>query len=111
MRNIITLSKNLTYDEFELTRQLWETMEREGVPPIRAAAMIYRHGRLDGRDEQRRRHARNEYHAKRLEQEAQTQNTAKADSGAVGAQSALDQPDVSQAETTDERSISHVNND
>lgn len=55
MRDIQTLSKNILNSEFELARSLYELMRSQGYAPLKAAAMIYRYGYLDGKDTQKER--------------------------------------------------------
>lgn len=60
MRELHDLDKSLLNSEFELGKALYERMRAQGYPPFKSAAMIYRHGVLDGKDEAR--HWKKEYH-------------------------------------------------
>ena len=53
MRESTTLAKALLNSEFELAKALHDTMRGQGYSSVKTAAMIYRHGYLDGRDSQR----------------------------------------------------------
>lgn len=53
MRELQSLDRTLLNSEFELARSLYEQMRSQGYSPFKIAAMIYRHGYLDGRDAQK----------------------------------------------------------
>lgn len=55
MRDLTTLDKGLLQSEFELARALHDLIRSQGYSSVKAAAMIYRHGYLDGGDKQKKR--------------------------------------------------------
>jgi len=55
MRNPQTLEKSILLTEFELASECWERLQREGYGPVKTAAIIYKHGRLDARKEMKTR--------------------------------------------------------
>jgi len=48
MRDIATLDKSLLNSEFEIARAVFELARGQGHGPLKAAAIVYRHGVLDG---------------------------------------------------------------
>ena len=54
MRDFQSLDKGLLNSEFELGRELFEKLRAQGWAPFKTAALIYRHGYLDGRESKRR---------------------------------------------------------
>lgn len=53
MREIQTLDKFLLKNEFETARAVYEAARGQGFGPVQAAALVYRHGFLDGKELQR----------------------------------------------------------
>lgn len=53
MRDLESLSKHLLQSEFETARSLFDLARAQGFAPIKAAAMVYRQGYLDGKETQK----------------------------------------------------------
>ena len=53
MVKINLLSKNLTYDEYTAAAELYAQVIELVPDPVKAAAMMYRQGRLNGREDER----------------------------------------------------------
>ena len=49
MRELPKLDKSLLMTEFDLARDVWDKAQRDGYGQHRAAALLYKHGYLDGR--------------------------------------------------------------
>lgn len=50
-RDLHTLDRELLNAEFEVARAIYEQARAQGYGPVKAAAMVYRHGVLDGKAE------------------------------------------------------------
>lgn len=50
MRELQKLDKSLLMAEFDLARDIWEKTQRDGYGQHRSAAIVYKHGFLDGRN-------------------------------------------------------------
>lgn len=48
IRNLQELDREMLHSDFEIGKTLFETMKRQGYSPVKAMAMTYRHGYLDG---------------------------------------------------------------
>ena len=55
MRGTEFLNKTLSYAEYETAKVLYDELTRQKCDPAKAAALIYRCGFLDGRDNHRQR--------------------------------------------------------
>lgn len=51
MINIEQLSKQLTHDEYEEGRDLYNLLRERGIPSSKAAGMVFRSGRLNSRQD------------------------------------------------------------
>lgn len=49
MRELPKLDKSLLMTEFDLARDVWDKTQRDGYGQHRSAAILYKHGYLDGR--------------------------------------------------------------
>lgn len=58
MYNIDQLSKQLTHDEYEVARELYNLLRERGNPAAKAAAIVYRAGRLAGKKERQEKYAK-----------------------------------------------------
>ena len=54
-RNLNALDQSLLNSEFELARVIYDQARGQGHGPLKAAALVYRHGFLDGREKERAR--------------------------------------------------------
>lgn len=52
-RDLHTLDQNLLNSEFEIARAIYEHARSQGYAPLKAAALVYRHGILDGKESEK----------------------------------------------------------
>lgn len=55
MREIQKLEKHLLKSEYDTAKAIYEAARNQGYGPLQAAAIVYRHGFLDGKDIQKAR--------------------------------------------------------
>ncbi|MDL2294074.1 hypothetical protein LJC60_05520 [Ruminococcaceae bacterium OttesenSCG-928-D13] len=53
MSEVPFLTKTLTVQEYERAKPLFDAIITEGIPPDKAAAMLYRRGFLDGKSQEK----------------------------------------------------------
>lgn len=106
MRDIESLSAQVTLREYETGRDLFSELRERGIPTNKAVGMIYRAGCIDGKRAAKDRSGRDIARLHEVIRELKS-NLTEADASTID----LTDSDTEGETLTDERSISHVNND